>query len=469
MNRAAILRLLPCVVIGALGWIVPPPAALTLDAWHLLFVFTATIASFVLRPLAMGPMVLVGVVALASTGAVGFKELLHGFGDKTVWLVVAAFLLAGTVQRTGVGRRVALWLVTRFGSSMLGLGYAQCAAELLLGPVVPSNGARGGGLLAPIADALARSLGSEPNAATRERAGAYLALVGAHANSITAAMFMTGMAANPLVSAAAKEIFGVEFGWGTWALGAIVPGLIGLALLPLFLRWVSPPELTRTAEAQRTAREQLSVMGPLSREERITAIVFAVLLALWSTQPLHGLGTALVAWIGVLALQLCGVDRWPDVTGNDKAWDCLVWLGGLLAMANALKAAGVITWFADTMQAQVAGYSGLVVIIVLALVYFFSMYGFSMLTAHISALASAFFAIALAAGAPALLSVALIAYFSTLCACTTTYSTGPIIVYFGLRYVDPGKWFRVGLQVAGFHLAVWFGAGMPWWKLLGWW
>ena len=92
-----------------------------------------------------------------------FKSMLRGFGDKTVWLVVAAFLIAGTVERTGFGKRIALLLVKRFGKSMLGIGYAQCAAELILGPVVPSNTARGGGILAPITLSLSRSLQSEPN------------------------------------------------------------------------------------------------------------------------------------------------------------------------------------------------------------------------------------------------------------------------------------------------------------------
>ena len=48
-------------------------------------------------------------------------------------------------------------------------------------------------------------------------------------------MFLTGMAANPLVSEAAKEVLGIPFDWGAWALGGLVPGLIGLALLPIFI------------------------------------------------------------------------------------------------------------------------------------------------------------------------------------------------------------------------------------------
>jgi DASS family divalent anion:Na+ symporter len=469
MKQGSRWRWAATLAIGAALWLSPVPEGVKPHAWHLLAVFAATIASFLLRPQPMGPMVLLALVFLAASGTIKFKPLLAGFGDSTVWLVVAAFLIAGTVERTGFGKRVALTLVKRFGKSTLGLGYALCGAELILGPVVPSNTARGGGILAPIVQSLALSLDSHPTEEKRERAGSYLTLVGSHANLITAAMFMTGMAANPLVSKAASDVFGIEFGWGTWALGALVPGLVGLALLPLLMLRLSRPELSDTRSAQKQADSELEEMGEWSRAQKIMACVFVLLLVLWSSKAVHGMGTGLVAWIGVLVLLLSGVDDWKHITGNSKAWDCLMWLGGLLAMANALKNEGVVGWFATTMQSRVAGISGVTVVIVLAVIYFYSMYGFSMLTAHISAMVAAFFGVALAAGAPPLVTVALMAYFSCLCACTTNYSTGPVIIYFGLGYVPVGKWFRIGFLMSLYHLLIWLVLGLGWWKLLGWW
>jgi len=111
----------------------------------------------------------------------------------------------------------------------------------------------------------------------------------------------------------------------------------------------------------------------------------------------------------------------------------------------------------------------LLVAITLILVYFFSMYGFSMLTGHITAMAGAFLAVAIAAGTEPILMVALLAYFSNLCGCLTNYSTGPVVIYFGLGYVSAAKWFRIGIMVALFHLVVWLGLGLVWWKILGWW
>ena len=294
-------------------------------------------------------------------------------------------------------------------------------------------------------------------------------MVGAHANLITAAMFLTGMAANPLVSKAAADVFGIDFGWGTWALGAIVPGLVGLGVLPLLLHRIVPPATRDASAARERAGQELAEMGAWSRSQKIMAGVFVLLLVLWTSKGVHGMGTGLVAWVGILVLLLSGAETWRGITHNASAWDTLIWLGGLLAMAGALKDEKVVDWFAQSMEGPLAGLGPLVLVVILGLVYFVSMYGFSMLTGHITALIVVFFALGLAGGAPPLVLVALLAYFSSLCGCTTNYSTGPVIIYYGLGYVPAGQWFRIGAIVAVFHLLVWFGVGALWWKILGWW
>ncbi len=197
--------------------------------------------------------------------------------------------------------------------------------------------------------------------------------------------------------------------------------------------------------------------------------VLVLLLVLWSTKFLHGMGTTLVAWIGVLLLLLTNTQTYNDVIKNDRAWDTLLWLGGLLTMANLLLDYGFIHWFVDNLKMQVSGMDGFTVIIILGIVYFYSMYAFSMLTAHISAMIAPFLSVCLAAGGQPMLSVAVFAYFSCLCGSTTNYSSGPVIIYFGLGYVTAPKWFKIGFIVSLFHLAVWFSVGLLWWKVLGWW
>ena len=460
-------QLTASILIGAVLWVMAPWMDLDPKAWHLFAVFFAVIASFILRPYPMGMMVLFGLLVLVGTNTISMKESLTGFADNTVWLVIAAFLLAGAVLSTGFGTRVALWLVVKLGKTVRGLAYAICSSEFLLGSVIPSNTARGGGIHAPIVDSLSRSL--EETGRPSSGIGQYLSLVGGHANLIAASTFMTGMAANPLVSVAAKDVFDVDFGWSTWLLGSIVPAIFSFLALPLILSWLTQPHSQDGRQAQLTAKAQLKARGPMSKHEKIMLVVLLSMLLLWSTQFLHGLPTTFIAWLGVALLLITNAQTWRQIIENSKAWETLFWLGGLLTMASMLSKYGFIEWFVDQSATLVGSASGLTIVLLLGLIYFYSMYAFSMLSGHIAAMVAPFFAVCLAAGTEPMLAVAIFAYFSCLCGCTTNYSTGPIIIYFGLGWVKAPKWFEVGFVMSLAHIIIWLGVGLPWWKLLGWW
>ena len=463
-------RLLGCIAIGAAIWLSPTPEGLEENAWQCFAVFAATIVALLIKPMPMGPSVLCGLVVLAAGNVLGetskesLAAALSGYGDTTTWLVVSAFLLGSAMVRSGLGRRIALGLAVLLGRTVLGLAYAIAAAEFVLGTMIPSNTARGGGVMAPIVNSLSHALGSRADHQPR-RAGEYLCLCGAHLNLVAAATFLTGMAANPLI---AKET-GIDFDWGTWLLGSIAPALVSFLVLPLFLLKLAPPELTDAGDARKQARSALAKMGSWTRTEKTMLGVFVLMVGLWASKPLHGLHTTTVALTGVGILLVTGAEKWKDMKGNAAAWDALIWLGGLISMADALRDLGFISWFAETMKDEVVGMDPLAALLALALVYFYSMYGFSMLTGHIKAMVAAFFLVAVGAGAPPMLTVALLAYFSNLCGCLTNYSTGPVVIYFGLGYVESARWFRIGFLVSLLHIAIWLGVGLPWWKFMGWW
>jgi len=456
------------IIAGLILWFFEPPSGLDEKGYQIFVVFISVIISLLVRAFPMAVSVLAGLSFSVMVELISLKEALKGYSDSTTWLVVIAFLIAGVIIDTGLGKRISLLCIHALGKSMTGLGYAICSAELILGPLVPSNTARGGGILAPIVDSMSRTLGSMPNKSP-DKAGQYLHLVGAHANLITAAMFLTGMAANPLISKMGLDVFQIEFNWYTWALGSIVPGVLGLLGLPILLKYLSPPTIKSIQPIRDKIKKDIKVLGPWTFQEITTALTLGIMLLLWSTKPVHGWGTTTVALFGLLTILFLNAISWEEMAKNHKAWDTLIWLGGLLTLATSLKDLGFISWFAEMIQQSLTEYSPIFIFLMLALIYFYSMYFFSMLTAHIVAMAGAIFIVAKGVDLNPLLIVGVFAYFSNLCGCLTNYSTGPVIIYFGNGYLLPISWFKIGFLVSIYHIIIWLGAGPIWWRIIGWW
>lgn len=57
---------------------------------------------------------------------------------------------------------------------------------------MPSNTARGGGIILPVVQSIANTLDSTPS--QNPKIGGFLMLVGAHSNLLSASMYLTGMA-----------------------------------------------------------------------------------------------------------------------------------------------------------------------------------------------------------------------------------------------------------------------------------
>jgi len=463
-----ILRGIIVIVVGLIIWYLPVPVGVKKEAWQLLAIFVATIVGLILTPLPMGAVVIIGVVMTTITGVLQIGPALSGFANNTVWLIVAAFLVARGFISTGLGRRIAYIFIRAFGRKTLGLAYSIVASEPVLAPATPSNTARAGGIIYPIVRALSSTFGSEPGETAR-KIGAFLMLMEYQATVITSAMFMTSMASNPLIAELAKKTANIPISWGMWALAAIVPGILSLIIVTYLLYKIYPPEIKETPEAAEMAHRELEKMGPMQRTEKTMLFVFILILVLWVTGEWNKIDATVVAFIGVSVMLITGVIGWNDVLGEKGAWDALIWFGGLVMMASQLNSLGFMRWLATTVGSSLAGWTWLSALIALMLVYFYSHYGFASTTAHVTAMFSAFLAVAVAVKVPPYLAALTLGFFSALNAGITHYGTGPAPIYFNAGYMDQKTWWKYGLIVSFVNIAIWMGVGFPWWKVLGLW
>ena len=454
------------VAIGIL--LIPVPEGVTPQSWRLLAIFAATITGSIVRPIPGAAVVLLGITALPLFNVMKMNEVLTGYADPVVWLVLAAFFISRGMIKTGLGRRIAFLFIKTIGKHSLGLSYALGSTEALLATVIPSTGARSGGIIFPIAKSLAEAYESRPGPTAR-RLGAFLMTSVYQCNVVVCAMFLTGQASNPIIARFAQEVTGIDVTYARWAIGAIVPGIVSLIAVPWLIYRVFPPEIKHTPAASEFASEELDAMGPMKWSEWLMLAVFGVVAALWMTNRFHGIDYAAVALLGISVLLITGVLDWEDLITEKAAWAVFIWYGGLIRMAEALGQTGLTKRFAEAAAGLTTGWKWWVALASLLLIYFYAHYVFASITAHVTAMFVPFLIVILAAGAPPYLAVLSLAYFSNLAAAQTHYGTTPAPIYFGSGYTTQRTWWWLGLVTSVTTILIWSIVGVAWWKLLRLW
>lgn len=458
------------VIVGVILWLLTPMklAAVPVAGWHMFALFVGTIIACITRPLPIGGVSILAFALTVLTGTLPMDKAILGFGNSSIWMIAMAFFIARGFIKTGLGRRIALNFVRLFGKKTLGLAYSLIGVDLIMAPATPSNTARAGGVLYPIIKSLAQSFGSDPKDGTERKIGSFLVFAEYHGDMITAAMFMTAMAANPLVQTLAKSS-GVNISWGGWFLAALVPGIISLIVVPWLIYKMYPPEIKETPNAKQWAEKELDQMGKMTLPEKLMAVIFIIALVLWMTGSLTKIDASLAAFLTLGLLLVVGVLSWTDVLHETGAWNTLTWFSVLVMMAGSLTTLGFIPWLSSSIGSMLHGMSWFLVLAILIVFFFYSHYLFASSTAHVTAMYSALLAVAISAHVPPMLAALLLGFFGNLNASTTHYASGPAPVLFGSGYVPQNKWWSLNLVLGVFYLVVWIGIGSLWMKVIGMW
>ena len=458
------------VIVGVILWLLTPmkPAAVPVAGWHMFALFVGTIIACITRPLPIGGVSILAFALTVLTGTLPMDKAILGFGNSSIWMIAMAFFIARGFIKTGLGRRIALNFVRLFGKKTLGLAYSLIGVDLIMAPATPSNTARAGGVLYPIIKSLAQSFGSDPKDGTERKIGSFLVFAEYHGDMITAAMFMTAVAANPLVQTLAKSS-GVNISWGGWFLAALVPGIISLIVVPWLIYKMYPPEIKETPNAKQWAEKELDQMGKMTLPEKLMAVIFIIALVLWMTGSLTKIDASLAAFLTLGLLLVVGVLSWTDVLHETGAWNTLTWFSVLVMMAGSLTTLGFIPWLSSSIGSMLHGMSWFLVLAILIVFFFYSHYLFASSTAHVTAMYSALLAVAISAHVPPMLAALLLGFFGNLNASTTHYASGPAPVLFGSGYVPQNKWWSLNLVLGVFYLVVWIGIGSLWIKVIGMW
>ncbi len=445
----------------ALGiWFAPVPEGLTREAWHLFAIFAAAIFAVIVNAFPLLTSALLAGAAVVLTETVDPAKVFGGFANASVLLVVIAFLVAQAVVKCGLGRRISLHVVRVFGKSTLGLAYSIFITDALIAPGFPSNTARGG-VLYPIILSLAQGSGSLPADEARRRLGGYLMFCGMASLSVSSALWLTATSANPIgVSLVTEQ--GLKVSFGSWLMVASVPALATIGLLPLVLYRLFPPGVTATPDAPQAARDALQEMGSLSRDERITAVVFGLMVIAWIFAGPLKLSLTGVAIAGLGTLLATRVLTLEDIYLQGSTLATFLWLAVLFALSGQLNEMGFMSYVGERLALMLGDLSWPVAYVVLLLLYVSMHYMFVSQSAQVLALLGVFLDVGVQAGVPVhLMGFALLfasSYFSTL----TPQGGSQNVIFVASDYLTQGELYRLGLLTTVFCTVVFLVIGTPW-------
>jgi DASS family divalent anion:Na+ symporter len=441
-------------------WLVPVPAGLTASAWHLFAIFVAAITAVLDGALPLLTSTMLAAAAAVLTGTISAAKAFAGFANPSVLLVVTAFLVAQAVVKSGLGRRISLFMVSRFGRSSLGLAYSIVVTDALIAPAFPSNTARGG-VLFPIVLSVAQGSGSKPDDPEGRRLGGYLMFCAMASLAVSSALWMTATSANPIGIQIARD-FGIGIGFGKWLIAACVPAITAIAALPWVIARLFPPRVGQTPKAPLEARKALAALGPLSRDERITAAAFVLMVLAWVFGDKLNLNVTIIAFAGLGVLLATEVLTMADIATQGDTLATFLWLAVLFALSGQLNELGFMGYAGQRLAVRIGGLSWPLTYVLLLVIYVAIHYMFVSQSSQVLALLGVFLDVGIRGGVPGPLMAFALLFASSYFSVITPQGGSQNVIFVGSGYLTQRELYRLGLLTTLFFLAVFMVIGTGW-------
>jgi len=432
------------------------PAAFGSGAWQVLALAAFMLVWWVTEAVPIPVTALLPMVGLPLLGISDMKTAAAPYASPIVFLFMGGFMIALAMERWRLHRRIALNIVRLTGTNANGIILGFMLATALLSMWISNTATTV--MMLPIAlsviDLLTREQGDYPERGIRYFSLSMMLGI-AYAANIGGTATLIGTPPNVVFAGYIRQTFDYEVSFAGWMLIGVPFAAVLLALTYLLLvRRLYPNRLGAFAGARALIDRELHGLGPMTRGERRTLVVFLATAACWIfrvqlNQLLPGLELTdpVIAMLAAIVLFVIPVDfpngrfllDWQDT--EKLPWGILLLFGGGLSLAGALESVGII----DLIGQQFAGVetAGLLLILGLAAVSLFLTEIMSNV-ALVLVLLPVVGGIAVAAGIPPLI-VCVPVTLAASCAFMLPMSTPPNAIVFASGYVQIPQLVRAGI------------------------
>ena len=225
---------------------------------------------------------LFGIVVMAVLKVDSFGTIVRGgFGNHIVVFFIGVLILSAFIMRSGLGKRIAVIILSFTGNSTRAILFGFLAAGSLLSMWITDMAVAA--MLMPLGRAILEEEGIKPQKSNFGRA---LMIACAWGPIIGGIGTPAGCGPNPIAIGFLREMAGIELTFLGWMKYGVPAALLLLPFSWLVLLLVFKPEISHLKKSREDLKNEHKKLPPLDREEKATISIFLLTVILWLTTPL---------------------------------------------------------------------------------------------------------------------------------------------------------------------------------------
>ena len=447
--------------------ILPSPAGLTESAWLVAAVAVLMVTWWATEAIPIPVTSLLPLALFPILGVTSIETAALPYANKNIYLFLGGFLIALSIERSGLHKRLALIMIKRLGSDgpkLIG-GFMLVSALISMWVMNTSTTL----MLLPIGLAICSVVAKTvPNMSEIDKSNFDKALLLsiAYAATIGGMSTLVGTAPNIVFSSFMQEVYGLEISMIDWMKLGVPVSICMLTLAWIILtKVVYPVDFASSNETKNTLAKMLTDMGPMSKDELRVGIVFFIAAGLWMFRSLIdnyviGLtdaGIAIIVAISLFIIPSSGRNEellsWEQ--SSKLPWGLLLLFGGGLSLGVQINDTGLGLWIGQSLVSLKTVPLVILVMAVAALIIFLTEVTSNVATT--STFLPVFGAVAVAVGvAPEVLTVPVVLAAS--CAFMLPVATPPNAIVYGANKFKIIDMMRAGflINIAGIFVVTVF-------------
>ncbi len=191
------------------------------------------------------------VFCLAMLKATSLTDAFSGYANTALWLIVIGFIMAASMEKSGLSKRIALYLVNAAGGSASRIYWAVAAVMAVLSFLVPSITARTL-LMLPIILGIGKAFDAKPGQSNIVKA---LIFIVAMSGTMMSIGILTAHVGNPITVGLIQTATKKTISWSEWFRAGGIPAFSLAFISIFFIKAMWPPEIKSLGNGQEYNRK----------------------------------------------------------------------------------------------------------------------------------------------------------------------------------------------------------------------